>query len=1056
MRRRSVLFLLLCLLFVNRLSGQSLLELIRQGQEQAACMLLAQNPNLAILDINQLETPLHLAAAAGMTRLVQALIGIPTINLDGTDGYGRTALMAASLGTNAIAAEQIIRSLIQKGANVALPNLTNKLTARHYALASELDLPLTLLDLLAHNSLPDSILLSETYQANGHEREARLSRLQESQQIAQYEQEKQENRWGKQYVKRLRQGEDVEGTPDKKAADRIAVRSAIRILDRIRELKRGDIDYDAIDIVRNALTLVSRLCYGLSKQTKEKYRATLLWPELEFLAAIFSDDSISRYVFPIGTTTLSRNGAAFNFRNHYAVTEQLLVQGVPRWNKQGDLLALRKRFFQMLSEYDQWGDISVPLRDPRIPESMLNLHAFIRHAYDLFSLGKIVDLTRVAARLNIEDLDERRRLFTIVKKVGDTAKYEMIGANLGRRIKAKIPEMSWESLQKLRNLLKEGPQKRPEVRARMNHLIRQGNIGGLSLQELRQDIVELGMSLKNILSGLIDIGEPSTLLDRIVQQHRSYLELSLNVGRRLSWLPEDTHKLARLLVQARQQSLETCLSDKQKQTLASKKQKLGNVVSHPTMPQDKKDAVVKQIESDIDVIEQELRSVQQKYREMLHRINGRNALRETDETLHVSELDTVCANLNRDDSIDFVQTYLSGSHYRSFETLSRWLDVGPTEGHLRNDEQQATYLRLAMDSWDRLVTFLFPDSRQRQRVLNIVNTNPRYLNAVNEDSRHLETCLRQYLEKLDYKVGLDAELIDFIIYSVNSGVIQNVHIRNILEHVDVMHEIHRRESATQVFNELISMLAEVDTSLTQRKRDLESKGHMVPLANVIGASSVSSSLLGSIVERLNWFRAIRYDLLDRHVSVSRRLGVPADGDCMFNAVLMGLHIAPETLNALGARQMVVRELRNNLHLYFTEIADQLAQNIRDNELDGYPQNLRTQMQNLWQYRQNALRTGFGIEDIERRILDFAEQQVPTYINAMEQVGQMWGGPIELGILARLRDVRIVVYNEGEVRGHVINQNATQGQVDLTYTGNHYELFRAPILTSVSSSMPCAW
>ena len=113
------------------------------------------------------------------------------------------------------------------------------------------------------------------------------------------------------------------------------------------------------------------------------------------------------------------------------------------------------------------------------------------------------------------------------------------------------------------------------------------------------------------------------------------------------------------------------------------------------------------------------------------------------------------------------------------------------------------------------------------------------------------------------------------------------------------------------------------------------------------------------------------------------LHIDGDGDCMYNSILAGIkrlptevnrdiilpdntHIDLNAIDLTQLRNIVANYIEANQGHYFDLIAFQIADNIRHNELAGYPESMRIQMQIL----ANTYLTRQNIQAVEHAIQQF--------------------------------------------------------------------------------------
>ena len=178
------------------------------------------------------------------------------------------------------------------------------------------------------------------------------------------------------------------------------------------------------------------------------------------------------------------------------------------------------------------------------------------------------------------------------------------------------------------------------------------------------------------------------------------------------------------------------------------------------------------------------------------------------------------------------------------------------------------------------------------------------------------------------------------------------------------------------------------------------------------------------------------------------IDVSRDGACLFHAISLGL------------------ELNVNSKFFPKELRDQAAAHIAENS-ESHSESIKVQIQDLFDQNREflgksddlfhgipdafktklnrALKAG---PDAEKTYIDF--EGVNDYIEHMFDL-TAWGGEIELGVLAELLKVELLVYNDPSAIQplHYVGKDGNQ-QIHLLHTGGHYKL-RIPKGDKVSTS-----
>ena len=233
-----------------------------------------------------------------------------------------------------------------------------------------------------------------------------------------------------------------------------------------------------------------------------------------------------------------------------------------------------------------------------------------------------------------------------------------------------------------------------------------------------------------------------------------------------------------------------------------------------------------------------------------------------------------------------------------------------------------------------------------------------------------------------------------------------------------------------------------------------------------GADYVSNAaFIKKTLGQFDKFKIFKTHKIQSEQPIPDILTIKGDGDCIYNSILAGIkrlpdginidiilldniHIDLNTLNLAQLRGIVADYIEAHQGYYFDLIAFQIADNIRHNELAGYPKSMRDEMQIL----ANAYHSKQNIQAVEHNIQQFINNGiVGQYINLMRNTydsGQevIWGGAVELGIISEILGIQFYVYRRGGEYYHIDNtQTDNAHRVDLDYTGDHYNLILLPTM-----------
>jgi len=228
----------------------------------------------------------------------------------------------------------------------------------------------------------------------------------------------------------------------------------------------------------------------------------------------------------------------------------------------------------------------------------------------------------------------------------------------------------------------------------------------------------------------------------------------------------------------------------------------------------------------------------------------------------------------------------------------------------------------------------------------------------------------------------------------------------------------------------------------------------------------NAAFIKKMLEQFDKFKIFKTYKVKREQPVPDILDIEGDGDCVYNSILAGIkrlpagintdiilpdntHIDLNTLDLAQLRSIVANYIEANQGHYFDLIAFQIADNIRHNELAGYPESMRAQMQilaNAYNSRQNIQAAEYAIQQfINNGIVgQYINLMRNTYDSGLEVV---WGGAVELGIISEILAIQFYVYRRGGEYYHIDNTHIDNvHRIDLDFTGNHYNLVLLPGMT----------
>lgn len=1005
-----------------------------------------------IYEINsEFQSALHLAASRGMPRVVARLIAL-NIDINARDASGRTALYHAVLLRDIDLSSNIIEMLIRAGIDLDIRDLSLQ-TARHLALHSDTFSEETLRKLTNTQALEQSKVVkggirklkSEIAREEGRLAEARKLEFEESLIEAKIGMDLSQNLWGREYWRSLESPDLIPYTVTKKNIDKQHLERVIGILSQIINVK-DEIEANFHNI-KQGLHYLCSMISELSKETKGGYQE-ILWPEIEYLQ------------------NLLMNFEDLNPKNQVA---QLLLREILPDMVKNDFVFLREQFRQMINEYDQWEVKNKSASSdyaPAFSEELFNLHCLIRYFHDLESLNSIIQFSKLASKLDLNDPLQRRELFLIVRKIGDTSKYEFLGTNLSIAVKSMVPDIPWDDLHKIRNTLKEAVQKFPERRKLIKKFVTEGNIEELDLEGLRSDVVMLGQRLSEVQNILMQLGYNSvgtrttaTYLDSIRKFYafeRGHIEV-------------DTHtviseKDKKYLLQILEKYFDEDFKQKSKvkqitQELEGTKKQIHVIANNKGMSENKKTQLLSDKNEKLKRLETELDEYKQKaialIKPFIDKIHNNITFTKTDRAILKQLFD-------EEQYREFILTYFKGVLLSSFGLFDEVLSIGKEESfNDRTPDIQMQYLYFARVEKQKIFEILIPDEKVRNSILTNIKLNRYHLNQVNEESTYFNQKLMEYINNPEFYFRLNTVVIDFVLYLINSGVQYNKKMRNIMEHFDALHNSFDFASKLEIFKELLSFLTDVEQKIESRDAELQAKG-IAPVAQDIDKIyDFSSTKIFTAISKALSGHSHKFKFFKKHSQAEQHssniLSIEGDGDCMYNSILEGLRRLPadantnvvlpngtnidvRNINLAQLRGIVADHIEANQGDYFDLIAYQIADNIRHNELIGYPIAMRVPMQTLAAaYRLNMQATEQGIQQFINGgvVGQYMDLMRNTHASGRDIV---WGGGVELGILSNLLSIQFYVYRRGEEYYHIdLTNQANVPRIDLDYTGNHYNL-----------------
>jgi hypothetical protein len=170
--------------------------------------------------------------------------------------------------------------------------------------------------------------------------------------------------------------------------------------------------------------------------------------------------------------------------------------------------------------------------------------------------------------------------------------------------------------------------------------------------------------------------------------------------------------------------------------------------------------------------------------------------------------------------------------------------------------------------------------------------------------------------------------------------------------------------------------------------------------------------------------------------------IVSDGNCMYNAIIAGLNFLPLTYTeniptTQILRNLVATYINTDFERYKTLIDIQLCQNIKDNNIEhGYHISILPQLKKL---RNEYLNDCQKDDDAEYLLYNKVEASslAAQYTNTIRE-NQVWGDEVELGVIADLLKIQIVVHQRNTGNKY-INQNPLLAEINLHYNGDHYNL-----------------
>ena len=165
--------------------------------------------------------------------------------------------------------------------------------------------------------------------------------------------------------------------------------------------------------------------------------------------------------------------------------------------------------------------------------------------------------------------------------------------------------------------------------------------------------------------------------------------------------------------------------------------------------------------------------------------------------------------------------------------------------------------------------------------------------------------------------------------------------------------------------------------------------------------------------------------------------IAIDGNCMYNAVLRGMN--NDQINHFNLRNIVVREIEDHFDNYQVEIANQILDAVQTGEIYGYRGDILAKIQKLHSIREALLARGGEDYDIDTQIYNYiiTNDLARDYINTIH-LNAVWGGDVELGIIARHFNVGIIVHRNAHALP-INNDDPSLEQLHLRLNHGHYDL-----------------
>lgn len=958
------------------------------------------------------KTALHLAASAGMFRVVKRLVeaGSP---INARDGAGRTALMRVITSCNDYgSARNIINFLIDNGADLNIRD-TSLSVAHNYALVNK---KLHSKKLLAKLTPSINIKIEDSYPL-------------ELRKIYQYLQQRLNEHFvhTNKYALKIKDTQEIKErkyTKEKKESDRQIIETICGLIRRLNEIPSEYFSAsEYLEITINILRHIGILCSMLSKETKGGYQ-NILWTEVEYLQYIFEE----KYKY---RTLVDKAFAQM-------ITEIL-----------SDLNVIRTDLNEMLSEYTQWEERNEKASSSKeviIGESLKSFHVFIRFFHDQESIQTILDLIKVSCDLNLESAEGRRNLFTILRKIGDTSKFELLGTNLSRTIKFMLPEFPWESLHKVRNLLKEANQKYPERRKFLNKLIRGEKAKKFEVSLLREDLIKFSIELENIKNRLARKFYQG--IDNILSIYSNeFGEHDSKELRTIIFLSKENKLLLKQIIEPKinQKIAQNKKTQRLRDDEKKFRQEVENLRKNSKLSPEKKEVLIRKKEAKIKEIEKELENKNPHLIHVIKALQGNLSLssQEMSEVIKLLQ--------DSDDEALFLEIYLNAYRFKSFGLFCNILNI-PEKSEPTSERDAVTkayYLELAKEEFSSLFNILFPDEKMQKRVLDGIAGNPDYLFEVNGDARIAARALDKFSNNLFERVRISTALINLAIYLSNSGLSSwYLQARVIMEHFNAMYMSFQEAIDYSIWNDVLALISnfynDVADFENKLKEEITAAGEVYPVIDDERYLNILYPFINT--DAVQWFKSETH-LQNTQQVKNEKINIietAPDGDCMFNAIREGLNrvnnsVLPEwsrNANTNTLRTRIAEELNSNIDTYYSSISSQILASIRNGEVEGFPEEMANRMYGLYLRSQTV--NGTELAQVEREIIQFAEDSILDYINALGLPCELWGGNIELGVLSRELGIQfMIVYRSGDLVfiNNTGNQNAPR--IDLDFDGSHY-------------------